>query len=567
MSSLRPPGRGPIVGHTTTTSCRVWIRAEDPGDQGTELDENRRTIGVIAVIEENGKAIPKRNREVHYFRLHREFDRTGTFNLGVDSSVGAAQSSAKLKPNTDYVVRVGTLTIDDPFPNDESVSDETLARRLPRPNEADWFSDLLKLNAETSEARFKTFPEKTDGLSFILGSCRYPGLLWKVKEADQIFGPLWLEAQGKGPPIAGDPVVRGPARFVLMVGDQIYADMLNRNIPLARADTFAEFQERYLTAYDSRNMRALLRQTPNYMILDDHEIEDNWTQDRISKAESREVFNLAISAYLSYQWSHGPRTYGRRLFYQFECGGYPFFVLDTRTQRYVDDRPDSLDDNHLLGRPSLEPLVEPSQLDILLRWLKESDKNIPKFIVSASVFVPNPLSAREGRDGTVEQKSKWKEDSDSWPAFPKTRQPILHCIVDNTIQNVIFLSGDIHCSNVAQMIFSGTPLAKTIKAFSVTSSAFYWPFPFADGDPSGYVHDSTQPEQQDGFQVTDNVTMNYTAWNFTQEDNYCRLDIDRANHTLTVRSFDKRGNLIEQGSWVPWSNKVPLIATLQLAPW
>jgi alkaline phosphatase D len=137
---------------------------------------------------------------------------------------------AKLKPGKKYVVRVGTLTIDDPFPNDESVSDETLARRLPRPNEADWFADLLKLKAETSEARFKTFPEKTDDLSVILGSCRYPGILWKVKEADQIFGPLWLEAQGKGPPIAGDPAARGPASFVLMVGDQIYADMLNRGI-------------------------------------------------------------------------------------------------------------------------------------------------------------------------------------------------------------------------------------------------------------------------------------------------------------------------------------------------
>jgi len=569
MSSLREPGRGPIVGHTTTTTCRIWIRADDPDDEGADLDENRRTIGVIAVIEEDGKPIPEPNREVHYFRLHREFDRTGTFNLGVDSSIGTAKASAKLKPGKKYVVRVGTLTIDDPFPNDESVSDETLARRLPRPNEADWFTDLLKLKAETSEARFQTFPEKTDDLSFILGSCRYPGILWRVKKADEIFGPLWLEAQGRGPAIAGGPAARGPARFVLMVGDQIYADMLNRGVPLARADTFAEFQERYLTAFGSRNMRALLRQIPNYMILDDHEIEDNWTQDRISDVASREVFNLAISAYLSYQWSHGPRIYGRRLFYQFDCGGYPFFVLDTRTQRFVDDLIGSLDDNHLLGRPSLDPL-EPSQLDLLLHWLDDCQKkrgNIPKFIVSSSVFAPNPMSAREGRNGTAEQIVECKQDSDSWPAFPNTRKAILQCIIRSKVQNVIFLSGDIHCSNVAEMSLSGADGLDDIKTFAITSSAFYWPFPFADGDPSGYVHDSKLAGQEDTFDIDGSAKMDYRAWNFTQEDNYCRIDVKRENRTVTVLPFDKYGELIEQGSWIPGVKSNPLIAKLQMAPW
>jgi alkaline phosphatase D len=536
---------------------------------GVTLHSNRRTIGVIAVIKENDQEIPRARRRVYYFRLHREYDRTGTFNLGVDSSLGTSNPSHALLPDTDYVARVGTLTIDDPFPDDESVPDELLARRLPRPEDADWFDDLLELEAEHSEARFRTFPEKTDALTFILGSCRYPGILWKVKDADQIFGPLWQEAQGKGPPLPNEAARRRPAKFVLMVGDQIYADMLNRHVPLARADTFAEFQERYLTAFGSLNMRALLRQIPHYMILDDHEIEDNWTQDRISRAAEREVFNLAISAYLSYQWCHGPRTYGLRLFYQFECGGFPFFVLDTRTQRFMDDVSGALEDNHLLGRPSLDPL-ELSQLDLLVAWLQNCQKekgNIPKFIVSASVFVPNPMSAREGRVGRPEQVVKWKEDSDSWPAFPTTRKAILKCIVDNQIQNVVFLSGDIHCSNVAQMSFSGTPEAETLKALSITSSAFYWPFPFADGEPSSYVHDSTKPEQKDTFVIDDIVKMDYTAWNFTQEDNYCRLDVDRANHTLTVYAFNKWGELIQQGSWIPGTAGVPLIARLPLKPW
>ena len=40
MSTLGDAGRGPIVGHTSATSCRLWIRAEDPADKGSSLSED-----------------------------------------------------------------------------------------------------------------------------------------------------------------------------------------------------------------------------------------------------------------------------------------------------------------------------------------------------------------------------------------------------------------------------------------------------------------------------------------------------------------------------------------------
>ena len=51
-------------------------------------------------------------------------------------------------------------------------------------------------------------------MSFILGSCRYPGFFWKVKAADRIFGPLLDETRTKANNVEPS--------FVLMVGDQIY---------------------------------------------------------------------------------------------------------------------------------------------------------------------------------------------------------------------------------------------------------------------------------------------------------------------------------------------------------
>src|SRR3546814_10988294 len=95
------------------------------------------------------------------------------------------------------------------------------------------------------------------------------------------------------------------------------------------------------------------------------------------------------------------------------------------------------------------------------------------------------------------EKVRWKAESDSWPAFPTTRRAVLNTIIKNGVQNVVFLSGDIHCANVAAIEFTGSPAAQKLKAFSITSSAFYWPFPFAAGEPSSYVHDSRPRAQLD----------------------------------------------------------------------
>ena len=303
MSDLREPDLGPIIGHTTDTTCRIWIRGTDPDDRGVILNPKRRTVGVIALTEVNGKTI--KTPDVFYFRLHRKYDRTGTFMLGEDSCIISKNKSGPLKPNTAYTARVGTLSIDDPYDDDMNVSDEALVDRLSE-TKVSW-DGLFALRKDRSTATFRTFAARDNRpgkLSFILGSCRYPGFLGKIKEADEIFGPLLQEAVGKGP--------SGSSRrteFVLMVGDQIYADKLTPDIPIGRADTPQEFQDRYHEAFGCRNMRELLSKVPTYMILDDHEIEDNWTWYHIEKCDKRPLFNCAIGAYLSYQWSHSPRTF------------------------------------------------------------------------------------------------------------------------------------------------------------------------------------------------------------------------------------------------------------------
>ncbi len=511
---LRPPSLGPIVGHTTDSSVRIWIRGADVGDS--------RTVGIAALYEKNKYV----TGSAQYFRLHREYDRTGIADF------------EKLKPDSNYTVRTASFTLDS-TDMDIHVSDDDIEERLPKADV--WLNDLKQLPEPESVANFRTFPAQAgDAMSFIFGSCRYPGILWKKKRADVIFDPIYERFQkgtgGKQP------------RFMIMVGDQIYADMFNKSIPIGLADTEEEFRDRYITAFGSRNMRRLLRSVPHYMILDDHEIEDNWVRGRIKKREKRMLFTIAISAYMSYQWCHCPRNFAKRLYYSFECSGYPFFVTDGRTQRIRDDDDKVLEDNHMLGYP-LKDKNNPNykgQIDILCEWLVEQQKSVgnrPKFIVSASVFVPNNVDTivKKRKGKTID--NRWKDDS--WAAFPETRKQLLKTIVEKNVQNVVFLSGDIHCSNVAEMSFENKQKEKLpLKAFSITSSAFYWPFPFADGEPNDYVHDSKK--EDDGFDINGDVTLHYKARDFEQDDNFIQVNIGPT--TIMAETFNKKGESIKKSN-------------------
>src|SRR5687767_2804124 len=139
---LRAPVLGPIVGHTTTQSVRIWIRGEG--------DDTHRTVGVAAIFDAADVLL----QPPIYFRLHREYDRTGTVDF-----IG-------LQPNTRYIVRAGSLAIDSVDEN-VFVSDDDVFERLPEDTEV-WEADLRKLPATHSEARFQTFAPAANALSFIL---------------------------------------------------------------------------------------------------------------------------------------------------------------------------------------------------------------------------------------------------------------------------------------------------------------------------------------------------------------------------------------------------------------
>ena len=67
-----------------------------------------------------------------YFRLRREFDRSGSISLGVDTiNLGADMPDFRLELDTEYEVRTGCLILDDPVDDDAEYLSEELLKRLP----------------------------------------------------------------------------------------------------------------------------------------------------------------------------------------------------------------------------------------------------------------------------------------------------------------------------------------------------------------------------------------------------------------------------------------------------
>ena len=92
------------------------------------------------------------------------------------------------------------------------------------------------------------------------------------------------------------------------------------------------------------------------------------------------------------------------------------------------------------------------------------------------------------------------------------------------------------------------------------------PIIFFDGKPSGFVRNSKQQDQADTFKIDADHTMDYRAWNFTQEDNFCRVDLNPMTHKLTVKAMDKRGEIIRKKDQEGRGMDEKIIAELEPAP-
>lgn len=325
---VRIPTVGPILGETTTSSARLFVRGEFE-----RVDGRPRKCHGVGRMRKSSSASFGREK---YFKLNPNFDMTG---VGIFDGLSA---------NASYVYQLGWVF------SDVDSNQISVAKAL------EW-KDIPEVSFRTASASDRA------SRSLVVGSCRY--LL-------RLFGGSWFDDRG-------DKTFRSILRQIekddvrtdqiIMVGDQIYADDLNILAPDAALD---EFNRRYREAFGQEHIQKLMARTPTYMTLDDHEIEDNWPENASDK-DLVCKFPAAMHAYQTYQMSHSPlmpvkdgRLIGTPdyLWYSYTDGCADFFVMDTRTERRLD--------------PAERRMIGPEQMDALRDWLADGSGRV-KFMLSA----------------------------------------------------------------------------------------------------------------------------------------------------------------------------------------
>ena len=257
---------------------------------------------------------------------------------------------------------------------------------------------------------FTTAPSGAGACSFLFGSCNWSrgGLISrKIGNAKKSWEGIQALVEHLGPD------------FMIHCGDQIYADIFVH--PLPEFMDLRYYRSLYQDAWKVRPTAEVLASLPHYMILDDHEIFDDFHNGKpFLQRPSDSIRDSAKVAYQEYQDSHNPQNYWPAYHYSFEWAAAKFFVVDVRSERHKGEH---------------STIVSPQQMARLKDWLKTNRDEV-KFVATAVPFV-----------------GEARRDDDKWSgkAFRHQREELIEFLAAERINKLVFITGDMHCSYHATM--------------------------------------------------------------------------------------------------------------------
>jgi alkaline phosphatase D len=243
--------------------------------------------------------------------------------------------------------------------------------------------------------------------------------------------------------------------FVVCLGDYIYSeayhsvkggtgvrdDRIGRENPqnpdiVREAVTLDDYRDKYILYRSDPLLRAVHAKFPMVMLWDDHEVQDNYAGKPADgglpagkhfslkrKAAARRAFFESMPAFPG----------GTRLYRSLQFGkNVELFIMDQRS--YRDNQPcddavvapcaDYDQPRDFLGRPQMN-------------WLKGAlDKSTAKWKVMANEVTIMPTRVL----GTPPANYTY----DNWLGYPQEREELLTHIRDQRINDVVFVTGDIH---------------------------------------------------------------------------------------------------------------------------
>ncbi len=442
-----------IVGHTTRTTTRLWVRAWEKDKHGQPTDGEG--LYWLAVAK---KPIPRTGQP----EIRKAGGKPALHVGGTGKVKTAALTSISLRYSTDLtgVVDVTGLAAGKRYYY-------ALFAGFERPQrwEVGGEDDLC----------FTTVPSKPERVSFGLFSCHQP-----FKKGNIVRTEMWNGFY--------EALDAAAATHAIGTGDQVYVDGLKeadiwawlRKVKDDPAldppvDMVSWYRDIYRGFWGHPLLQRVLARFPTYMIWDDHEIMDGWgsfTSAELGKKLAKhatkkqrkryreligQMFEAAQQVYTEYQHSHNPPTPSGRWDYTFTTGPIATCVLDMRGHRNFA----ASDGERILGGAQLRRVVD---------WLaSDAARDAGVVFVVASVPVVHHRSwvvNRFDHGGLKDDlRDQWEHDS-NW----QERRVLLDAVgklSQETGRRVVFLSGDVHMSAAFRLFDRDNPGARV---YQLTSS-------------------------------------------------------------------------------------------------
>ncbi|CAI8951248.1 alkaline phosphatase D [Pseudomonas sp. IT-P100] len=450
------PTVGPIIGHTTAHHARIFLRGG--------LQKDTLVFGGVRYRRSGDTPWSKGM----FIQLTAARDMCDVFALN------------GLAADTEYEYQAGWFSPMSPVHTVETIQELPLQ----------WPRTVYRFSTPSSNPAVPR--------AYIVGSCRYLRMTVGAPSlphlGDRIFASITHLAQRTETPISA----------LLMTGDQVYIDDLNI---IAPDREYKEILSKYRIAFSQPHIAKLMSGTPTYMILDDHEIEDNWPANKNKNDD--DLYNNAIAAYELYQASHSParelledgniERHLERYWYQFTHGDIEWFVTDSRTRRNL-----SASDRRILDN---------EQETALCNWLIHSPARV-KFVVTSVMFYPD----------------RKRLGNDAWQAFPEQRLRLLEIIRTQRIKNVFFVSGDVHGSLTSRLTHSEDP---HFEVHTIVSS------PLCNSKLLPYAKASTFILDQPLAQAAAGVYRHELTSEVISQDNFAHLIVE--SERIRVSYHDREG--------------------------
>jgi phosphodiesterase/alkaline phosphatase D-like protein len=277
--------------------------------------------------------------------------------------------------------------------------------------------------------------------------------------------------------------------FFVKHGDTIYADIPSPAGPEPQAETPTEFRAKHAEVYGTtlgmNNWADLQHTTAILAVIDDHEVTNDFAGGAPPSSDPRfagstaqfindtPLYENGLDAFLdysairdqSYGASGDPRFDGEHQLYRYNAYGADAatFMLDTRSFRDAPlaaiDPTDPADIARLLTQ-SFEPdrtLLGRTQLNDLKHDLADAEA---RGITWKFVMLPEPI-----------QNLTVGDAQDRYEGYAAERTDLLRFIDQNSIDNVVFVSADVHGTFINNLTYQERPFGPQIPtaAFEITT--------------------------------------------------------------------------------------------------